>query len=408
MLYPKIGFIGLGLIGGSIAKIIKEKYPETEMIAIASRESTIQAAYADGIITNDTMLDLEAFADCDLLFLCGPVRVNVDYLTRLANILPAHCIITDVGSVKGDITKAVADLGLTSRFIGGHPMAGSEAIGYDHSSPYLLENAYYILTVTDDFSSERLADFSAFITSLGALTLIMSPEKHDFATACISHLPHVIAASLVNFVAENDFVDETMKTIAAGGFRDITRIASSSPVMWQHICATNRDEILKAAALYQKSLQDFITSITDQKDDAVIRLFSSAKDYRDDLPLKKQGVLPSSYEFIWILQMKPVPLPRSRQHWQPTASVSRILVLCTTENLKKVSCVSSYTIRLPWMQQNLFSASITRFTNPRLSEVRKWKSKKQIISKVRSTFPVINPYPTAVSCSVPVPMARPN
>lgn len=101
MLYPKIGFIGLGLIGGSIAKIIKEKYPETEMIAIASRESTIQAAYADGIITNDTMLDLEAFADCDLLFLCGPVRVNVDYLTRLANILPAHCIITDVGSVKG-------------------------------------------------------------------------------------------------------------------------------------------------------------------------------------------------------------------------------------------------------------------------------------------------------------------
>lgn len=297
MLYPKIGFIGLGLIGGSIAKIIKEKYPETEMIAIASRESTIQAAYADGIITNDAMLLLEAFSDCDILFLCGPVKVNVDYLTRLADLLPAHCIITDVGSVKGDITKAVADLGLTSRFIGGHPMAGSEAIGYDHSSPYLLENAYYILTVTDDFDKDRLADFSAFIASLGALTLIMSPEKHDFATACISHLPHVIAASLVNFVAENDFADETMKTIAAGGFRDITRIASSSPVMWQHICATNKDEILRAAALYQKSLQDFITSISDQKEDDVIKLFSSAKDYRDDLPLKKQGVLPSSYEF---------------------------------------------------------------------------------------------------------------
>ena len=168
-------------------------------------------------------------------------------------------------------------------------MAGSEAIGYDHSSPYLLENAYYILTVTDDFSRERLADFSAFISSLGALTPIMSPEKHDFATACISHLPHVIAASLVNFVAENDFADETMKTIAAGGFRDITRIASSSPVMWQHICATNRDEILKAAALYQKSLQDFITSITDQKEDAVIRLFSSAKDYRMIFPSKTRG-----------------------------------------------------------------------------------------------------------------------
>lgn len=86
MLYPKIGFIGLGLIGGSIAKIIKEKYPETEMIAIASRESTIQAAYADGIITNDTMLDLEAFADCDLLFLCGPVKAQCRLPHPSANI----------------------------------------------------------------------------------------------------------------------------------------------------------------------------------------------------------------------------------------------------------------------------------------------------------------------------------
>lgn len=176
-------------------------------------------------------------------------------------------------------------------------MAGSEAIGYDHSSPYLLENAYYILTVTDDFSREKTGRLFCLYHFSWCAHTDHEPEKHDFATACISHLPHVIAASLVNFVAENDFSDETMKTIAAGGFRDITRIASSSPVMWQHICATNRDEILKAAALYQKSLQDFITSITDQKEDAVIRLFSSAKDYRDDLPLKKQGVLPSSYEF---------------------------------------------------------------------------------------------------------------
>ena len=204
---------------------------------------------------------------------------------QLAPILPKHCIITDVGSVKGDITQAVAELGLTSQFIGGHPMAGSEAIGYDHSNAHLLENAYYILTVTDDFPHEQLADFSTFIRSLGALTLIMSPSKHDFATACISHLPHVIAASLVNFVQENDFSDETMKTIAAGGFRDITRIASSSPVMWQHICATNKEEILKAASLYEKNLHDFITSI------------SHEKDYRDNLPVKKQGILPSSYEF---------------------------------------------------------------------------------------------------------------
>ena len=297
MLYNKIGFIGFGLIGGSIAKVIKEKYPDTEMIAIASREHTIAQAYADGLISNETMLPLSAFSDCDVLFLCAPVKVNVDYLKQLAPILPKHCIITDVGSVKGDITKAVAELGLTSHFIGGHPMAGSEAIGYDHSNAHLLENAYYILTVTDDFPHEQLADFSAFIRSLGALILIMSPSKHDFATACISHLPHVIAASLVNFVQENDFSDETMKTIAAGGFRDITRIASSSPVMWQHICATNKEEILKAASLYEKNLHDFIASISREQEEDIISRFAQAKDYRDNLPVKKQGVLPSSYEF---------------------------------------------------------------------------------------------------------------
>lgn len=296
-MYDTIGFIGLGLIGGSIAKAIQRTYPKTKMLALASRESTIKSAYADGVIINDTLPKLTDFSDCDVVFLCSPVKVNVDYLKQLAPLLKDSCILTDVGSVKGDITSAVAELNLDTRFIGGHPMAGSEAIGYDHSSERLLENAYYILTATEAFDQARLSDFSAFIASLGALPLVMHPKKHDFATACISHLPHIIAASLVNFVSDNDYEDATLQTIAAGGFRDITRIASSSPVMWQHICATNRDAILEAYQRYDKNVRDFITAITAEDEQAVIDLFSSAKDYRDDLPLKKQGVLPSAYEF---------------------------------------------------------------------------------------------------------------
>lgn len=296
MQFKKIGFIGLGLIGGSIAKAIKQKEPETTILALASRKSTIEMAFSQGIISNSDFLPLEEFATCDVLFLCGPVRINVEYLEKLKPVLSADCLLTDVGSVKGDISRAIAELGLTSQFIGGHPMAGAESSGYANATASLLENAYYILTATPDISEDCMAQFSDYICSLGALPLIMSPEKHDFITACISHLPHIIAASLVNFVKEAD-EDASMKTIAAGGFRDITRIASSSPVMWQHICATNKEEILHAYRLFQDSMQDFITAMEGADDESICTLFRSAKNYRDDLPIKKTGALPSVYEF---------------------------------------------------------------------------------------------------------------
>lgn len=295
--FNKIGFIGLGLIGGSLAKSIKDKYPSTTLIAMASREQTLVMAHQDGVIENDGFLPLSDFADCDIIFLCSPVKINVEYLQKLKPILSPNCLISDVGSVKGDISKAVDELQLGSQFVGGHPMAGSEATGYNNANKYLLENAYYILTVTEEFPKDKLQVFDAYLRTLGCLTMVMTPKKHDFATACISHLPHIIAASLVRFVQGADGEDVTLKTIAAGGFRDITRIASSSPVMWQHICSTNRQEILKAFSLYEESLQEFKASVEAGDEDTMLSLFSSAKDYRDNLPVKKKGILPSAYEF---------------------------------------------------------------------------------------------------------------
>ncbi len=298
MKFERIGFIGLGLIGGSIAKAIKEKYPKTTMIALASRQETIDLAYADELIENSTLAPISAFADCDVIFLCSPVKINVDYLRQLKDVISSECIITDVGSVKGDISAAVAELGLSGQFIGGHPMAGAEVIGYSNSKARLLENAYYILTSTPELASDNLEQFDAFITSLGSLTMRLAPDQHDFAVACISHLPHIISASLVNFVKGADDENELMKTIAAGGFRDITRISSSSPVMWQNICATNRESILRAAKLYLQSLESFITAVGMRDEDATIDLFSSAKDYRDSLPIKSGGsLLPKVYQF---------------------------------------------------------------------------------------------------------------
>ena len=135
----KIGFIGLGLIGGSIAKTIKSKYSDIEMIALASREETIKKAYNDGLISNSSFLSLEEYAACDILFFCSPVGINVKYLKELKPILSKDCLLTDVGSVKGDIHNAIDELGLSAQFIGGHPMTGSEAIGYDNSTDPLIE-----------------------------------------------------------------------------------------------------------------------------------------------------------------------------------------------------------------------------------------------------------------------------
>lgn len=295
--FSRVGFIGLGLIGGSIAKTIKRIYPDTKMIATAGHRSTVTEAYEDHTIENFDLLPVSDFSDCDLIFLCCPVKQNLIYLEQLKNVIKKGCIITDVGSVKGDIHRAVSQLDMEDVFIGGHPMTGSEKTGYASATAYLLENAYYILTPTTKTRPDTLLAFQNYIASLGAQTLILGYEEHDYATASISHLPHVIAATLVNLISSIDNDEETMKTIAAGGFRDITRIASSSPVMWQHICLSNREQILKLIDCYTQALGRIRTLVNEKDAEKLFDFFSSAKDYRDSITIAKSGPIKKVYEF---------------------------------------------------------------------------------------------------------------
>ena len=181
--FKKIGFIGLGLIGGSMAKTIKRIYPETELIATSGHLSTITAAFEDHTISNDTLLAMKDFSDCDIIFLCCPVQKNIEYIKELKPFLKKGCILSDVGSVKGDIHKSITALDLESFFIGGHPMAGSEKTGYQAATAYLLENAYYILTPTAKTDTTVLHAFRDYIASLGSVPMIMDAKTHDHATA---------------------------------------------------------------------------------------------------------------------------------------------------------------------------------------------------------------------------------
>ena len=283
-----IGFIGLGLIGGSIAKTIRKFHPDYHILAYAKHKETLAAALNCNAI--DAVLEEkdERYHTCDYIFLCAPVEYNIEYLKYLKNIISDDCIITDAGSVKGPIHKAVEELGMDHCFIGGHPMAGSEQSGFEHSSDHLLENAYYILTPGGQVPLEKLTEFSELIDSLGSIPMVLTAEEHDFITAGVSHLPHIIASSLVNLINKLDNEAEYMKTIAAGGFRDITRIASSSPV-------ENHENISSVLDEYIRMLIQIRCSIDNQEASYLYDMFARSRDYRDSIDASSSGLINKTY-----------------------------------------------------------------------------------------------------------------
>ena len=290
-----IGFIGLGLIGGSIAKSLKRFHPQTRIFAYTRTEATLDLAVSEGIVDVKCTKEDEAFASCNYIFLCAPVHDNISYLEWLKDHMSPDCIVTDVGSVKGEIHQAVEKLGLDDHFIGGHPMAGSEKSGYSNSKAMLIENAYFILTPTDQVAHEKVEAYEKFAESLKALPVILDYRVHDQITGTISHLPHIIASTLVNFVKTHDTKDEMMKNLAAGGFKDITRIASSSPVMWQNICLKNKDNIVKILDQYIDSLEDFKEAVEREDDLDLYTRFESSRNYRNSMPSSSAGPIKKSF-----------------------------------------------------------------------------------------------------------------
>ncbi|MGN0382695.1 MAG: prephenate dehydrogenase/arogenate dehydrogenase family protein [Eubacterium sp.] len=290
-----IGFIGLGLIGGSIAKTIRRVYPEHKIIAYNRSENARTSALSDGTANIVTACVDSTFSECDYIFLCTPVQHNTEYLETLKNIIKDSCIITDVGSVKSNIHKAIIELGLEDNFIGGHPMAGSEKTGYENSTDRLIENAYYILTPTASTSSEQFNDLYEMTASLGAIPLKLDYAEHDRVVSAISHLPHLIASSLVNMVKDSDNADGIMKLLAAGGFKDITRIASSSPDMWEEICLTNSQNISDMISKYITYLDEAKHNIDTKNGNAIYQMFDSSGEYRNSFSDVSSGPIKKSY-----------------------------------------------------------------------------------------------------------------
>ena len=287
---------GLGLIGGSLASSIKKAQPDSRILAYNRNASVVDDAIKEGIADYALSGPSDsALSGCDMIFLCAPTGVNINLLEELKDNISPECIITDAGSVKVGIHEKARALGLTDRFIGGHPMAGSEKTGLKNATDHMFENAYYILTPEKDVPAEMIQKYKSLVESIHALPLILSCEEHDYITAAISHLPHVIASSLVNTVHDLDGSEEHMKKIAAGGFKDITRIASSSPEMWENICVHNKDNISKVMDVFIDHLIRARDHMNADDGPYINRMFAASRDYRNSFSDSSYGVLKRVY-----------------------------------------------------------------------------------------------------------------
>ncbi|PBB05459.1 MULTISPECIES: prephenate dehydrogenase [Salimicrobium] len=288
---------GLGLIGGSLAMNIKK-----EGHFILGHDEDVQSlelAYRQGVIDEKAGNLYEALPRADVLVLALPITTTVQVIRNLNDVtLSKDLLVTDVSSVKNEVMKE-ASLLANDRitFIGGHPMSGSHKNGFTAAKPHLFENAIYVLSPVKD-RDEKTKELRGLLEATKARFVTLSPQEHDEMTAVISHFPHLIASSLVQQAKKWQHTHPELKNLAAGGFRDITRIASSNPPLWQDIFFQNKQQLVPM-------LEDWIQEMTRLKEylqtdsrEETLRYLTEAKTFRDGLPVKEKGAIPGFYDIF--------------------------------------------------------------------------------------------------------------
>ncbi len=308
-MFNRIVIVGVGLIGGSLGLAIKRRYPEVHIAGISS-PAAIETAKEMGAIDRGTGYErlADAVKEADLIVLCTPIRRILELLTDMGPSLKPGVLVTDVGSTKREITHHAARvLPPGVHFIGGHPMTGSERSGITAADPFLFQNAMYILTPGADVPDEIVRNLSIFLASLGAHVTMMDAVLHDRIAANVSHLPQMLAVTLVNMVGEKASDHEPYLQLAAGGFRDMTRIASSPFRMWDDICQSNRDAILAVIDKFIENLSDLRSRIGTP---ALRHDFEKANATRASIPRDTKGFLHALAEILVVLEDRPGAIAR--------------------------------------------------------------------------------------------------
>ena len=293
MLFGKVALIGVGLLGGSLGRALRQRACAGEVVGYARRPETLQECELTGA-TDHTSLDLNAVVrDADLIVLGTPLGEMGPMTRRLLPVLKAGAIVTDVGSVKAGVVSELEPLvhSAGAAFVGSHPMAGSEKTGVLASRDDLFQGAVCVITPTSQTPGPALRKIQALWEGVGGRVLQLTPEEHDVFVSRSSHLPHVLATELVHTVlGGNRPVNQ--RDLCATGFKSATRLASGSPEMWRDIALANRAALLEILGEFRDQLADFQQLLAAGDGSALLQRYVAAKQLRDDwLPVEAPASL---------------------------------------------------------------------------------------------------------------------
>jgi prephenate dehydrogenase len=276
----RLSLVGLGLLGGSVAKAVRARGLADEIVAVGRDRERLEPARRDGVVDHITT-DLEAgVGGADFCLLATPVATLTALMPAVWGALPAAAVLTDVGSTKAAIVRAAERLDERRplAFVGSHPMAGSEQAGYPVSRPDLFQGATVIITPTERTDSHAVKRVGAFWEALGGRLVILDPLTHDRATAAISHLPHLVADALVDAVVR---MDPRFFEVAGRGFKDTTRIAASDARVWREIFQDNRAGLAEALAAFRAALEELERLIATEDGAAIEGALDRIRHFRE-------------------------------------------------------------------------------------------------------------------------------
>ncbi|MHB0977207.1 MAG: prephenate dehydrogenase/arogenate dehydrogenase family protein [Candidatus Aquicultorales bacterium] len=293
-----VGIIGLGMIGGSLAGALKKNAGgECLVLGFNRTRSSVDKALERGLIDEGVSSEEELAERSDIVVIATPVGVIPQVVEKVADSLRPGTIITDAGSTKAKIVEQIEGmLPPDVHFIGGHPMAGSEREGVKAADPDLLKNAYYLLTPTAGTDMKAFRRLHSILAKTGANILAIDPERHDEAVAVISHLPHLVAAALMNVASSETKDKENILMLAAGGFRDTTRIAAGNTRMWVDICLENRQAIASMLERFQVEMKRYLEALDAADERALADYLEEARRGRLSLAAALDKTLAELYE----------------------------------------------------------------------------------------------------------------
>ncbi len=282
MRWNSISLMGLGLLGGSLALAIKRRQLAGRVVARVRRAAALAECRKLGIVDTVTQDIREAVEGSELVILCTPLSEMAGLAGGMGPFLKKGAIVTDVGSVKGTVVRELEPLARQAgaEFVGSHPMAGSEKTGVGAARADLFENAVCLVTPGRDSAPEAAAVVEAFWKAVGGCPLRMTPEAHDDLVSRSSHLPHVVAAGLANYVLSPVHPKE-QGAVCANGFRDTTRIAGGSPEMWRDIALANRQNLGRVLGVFIEDLKEFQWALERQDATAIEEFFAKARQRRN-------------------------------------------------------------------------------------------------------------------------------